>query len=44
MSDMEMFGTDQPTRDQLVAAGLIEAEWYRDFPPPDDCYPEDLED
>ena len=44
MTDFEMFGTDEPTRDQLVAAGLLEAEWYRDFDPGCDCYPEDWED
>lgn len=29
------------TRDQLVQIGLLEGENYRDFPPADDCYPED---
>ena len=30
----------EPTRDQLVAAGLLEGPDYRDFPPPKDDDPE----
>lgn len=44
MTYMEFFGTDEPTKEMLVALGLMEAEWYRDFPTPDACYLEDLED
>jgi hypothetical protein len=32
------------TKEDLVAAGLMEAEWYRDFAPVSDCFPEDLEE
>lgn len=32
------------TRDEAVDAGLLEAEWYRDFPPPDEDDPEAYEE
>lgn len=32
------------TQEEMIAAGLMEAEWYRDFDPDCDCCPEDWEE